>query len=190
MRLILGSASPRRAELLAQIGVVPDAIRAADIDETPQAGEKPRPYCARLAREKALAITAASDELVLSADTIVALGHRLLGKPRDADQAREYLRMMSGRRHRVITAVALRHNDVIRAKDTVTTLRMKRLTEQDIEAYIATGEWQGKAGAYGIQGYAGRFIPWITGSYTGVVGLPLTETAQLLETAGYRSETP
>jgi septum formation protein len=188
MQLILGSASPRRAELLAQIGVVPFAVRPADIDETPLDGEYPRPYCQRLAREKALAIEAQGDELVLSADTIVAIGRRILGKPEDEAQARDFLRRLSGRRHRVVTAVALRHGGKITEKESVTILRMKQLTAHDIDAYIATGEWQGKAGAYGIQGYAGRFIPWINGSYTGVVGLPLTETAQLLESAGYPLE--
>ncbi|MCV6825163.1 MULTISPECIES: Maf family protein [Halocynthiibacter] len=188
MRLILGSASPRRAELLKQIGVVPDAVRPADIDETPQVGEYPRPYCQRLAREKAKAVQAAPDEIVLSADTIVAIGRRILGKPTDEAEARDYLRRLSGRRHRVVTAVALRVGDKIAEKETVTILRMKQLTEADINAYIVTGEWQGKAGAYGIQGYAARFIPWINGSYTGVVGLPLTETAQLLESAGYPLE--
>lgn len=184
MKLILGSASPRRRELLAQIGVVPDDIRPADIDETPRKGELPRPYAQRLAREKAEALTLADDEAVLSADTIVALGRRILGKPADADQARDYLHMLSGRRHSVTTAVALRTNDRIWQKASTTALRMKRLSEADIDAYIATGEWEGKAGGYGIQGYAGQFIPWINGSYTGVVGLPLTETAGMLTAAG------
>lgn len=188
MRLILGSASPRRAELLAQIGVEPFAVRPADIDETPESGEYPRPYCQRLAREKAMAVVAAEGEIVLAADTIVAIGRRILGKPENADEARAFLRRLSGRRHRVVTAVALREGDKITEKETVTILRMKLLTENDIEAYIATKEWQGKAGGYAIQGYAARFIPWINGSYTGVVGLPLTETAQLLESAGYPLE--
>ncbi|MBS9715916.1 Maf family protein [Pseudohalocynthiibacter aestuariivivens] len=184
MKLILGSASPRRRELLAQIGVVANEIRPADIDETPSKGELPRPYCVRLAREKALAVQAAHNEVVLAADTVVAVGRRILGKPEDADEARCFLRLMSGRRHRVITAVALRIGSKIVEKETVTVLKMKQLTEADIEAYIATGEWQGKAGGYGIQGYAARFIPWLNGSYTAVVGLPLTETAALLESAG------
>ncbi|WP_380057476.1 Maf family protein [Falsihalocynthiibacter sp. SS001] len=188
MRLILGSASPRRAELLAQIGVEPFAVRPADIDETPHAGEYPRPYCQRLAREKALAVEAEEGDIVLAADTIVAIGRRILGKPADEDEARDFLRRLSGRRHRVVTAVALRAGDKVTEKETVTILRMKQLTTADIDAYIATGEWRGKAGGYGIQGYAARFIPWINGSYTGVVGLPLTETAQLLESAGYSLE--
>ncbi|WP_166417471.1 Maf family protein [Cochlodiniinecator piscidefendens] len=189
MTLILGSASPRRKELLAQIGIVPDDIRPADIDEIPKPGETPRPYCVRLAREKALAVKALPTEAVLSADTVVALGRRILGKPAGEAEARKYLRMLSGRRHRVVTAVALRLGDNLWEKETVTALKMKQLTEADIDAYIATGEWDGKAGGYGIQGYAGRFIPWLSGSYTGVVGLPLTETASLLQTAGIIGET-
>ncbi|MGB0900532.1 Maf family protein [Halocynthiibacter sp.] len=184
MKLILGSASPRRRELLAQIGVVADEIRPADIDETPRKAELPRPYAIRLAREKAEAINIAADEIVLSADTIVALGRRILGKPADAAEARKYLQLLSGRRHQVTTAVALRRHDRTWEVSTTTALRMKRLSKSDIDAYIATGEWEGKAGAYGIQGYAGRFVPWINGSYTGVVGLPLTETAGLLTAAG------
>lgn len=186
MRLILGSASPRRAELLGQIGVTPDDVRPADIDETPRKGELPRPYCARMAREKAEAVTAAGDEVVLTADTVVTLGRRILGKPDDADEARRFLRLLSGRRHRVITAVAVRAGETLRERETLTTLKMAPLTDADIDAYIATDEWRGKAGGYGIQGYAARFIPWIQGSYTGVVGLPLTETRNLLMAAGLR----
>lgn len=184
MRLILGSASPRRKELLAQIGVEPAEVRPADIDETPQKGERPLIYCRRLAREKAEAVEMGADEAVLAADTIVAMGRRMLGKPKEADDARAYLRALSGRRHRVITAVALRFGDRLIERDTTTLLRMKPLSDWDIDAYIETGEWKGKAGAYGIQGYAARFIPWINGSYTGVVGLPLTETAGMLTAAG------
>ncbi|ANB33265.1 septum formation protein [Rhodovulum sulfidophilum] len=185
MRLILGSQSPRRKQLLAQIGVVPDDVRPADIDETPHRGELPRPYCIRLAAEKARAVAAASDELVLSADTTVALGRRILGKPADAGEAAAFLYAMSGRRHRVVTAVALRLGDRIWERDVVTQVRMKQLTDAEINAYLASGEWQGKAGGYGIQGRAGAFVPWIGGSFTAVVGLPLAETATLLRAAGY-----
>lgn len=184
VKLILGSASPRRRELLAQIGVAPHDIRPSDIDETPQRGELPRPYCARLAREKAQAVFATDDEAVLAADTVVAVGRRILGKPADADQARAFLKLMSGRRHKVITAVAVRLGDQIWQRDVVTTVRMKQLSDTEIDAYLASGEWEGKAGAYGIQGMAAQFIPWISGSYTAVVGLPLTETVTLLKTAG------
>ncbi|GAA0299293.1 Maf family protein [Rhodovulum strictum] len=185
MRLILGSASPRRRELLAQIGVVPDEVRPADIDETPGRGELPRPYCARMAIEKARAVAAAPDELVLCADTTVALGRRILGKPETAGEAAEFLLALSGRRHRVITAVALRLGDRIWERDVVSAVRFKRLSDTEINAYLASGEWQGKAGGYGIQGMAGAFVPWINGSFSAVVGLPLAETAALLAGAGY-----
>lgn len=185
MRLILGSGSPRRRDLLAQIGVVADDIRPPDIDETPLKNELPRPYCARMAREKALAVTADSDDVVLSADTTVALGRRILGKPADAGEAAQFLLAMSGRRHTVITAVAVRRGDRLWERDVVTTVRMKRLSDEELNAYLATGDWQGKAGGYGIQGPAGALIPWIQGSFTAVVGLPLCETAGLLQAAGY-----
>ena len=185
MRLILGSGSPRRRELLAQIGVVADEIRPPDIDETPLKSELPRPYCIRMAREKALAVPVEPGDTVLSADTTVALGRRILGKPDTAAEAAEFLLAMSGRRHKVITAVALRCGDRIWEKDVVTTVKMKRLSDEELNAYLATNDWQGKAGAYGIQGPAGALIPWIQGSFTAVVGLPLAETAGLLRAAGY-----
>ena len=186
MRLILGSGSPRRVELLAQIGITPDAILPPDIDETPVKGELPRPYCARMAREKALAVEAGPDDLVLCADTTVALGRRILGKPEGEADAVRMLLLMSGRRHRVITAVALRRGDRLWSREVEAVVQMKRLSDSDISWYIRTGEWRGKAGAYGIQGAAGAFIPSINGSFTAIVGLPLAETANLLTGAGYR----
>ncbi|MGL5008493.1 MAG: Maf family protein, partial [Paracoccaceae bacterium] len=185
MRLILGSGSPRRLELLAQLGVIPDAVLPPDINEDPAKGELPRPYCIRLAREKAMAVQAGPDDLVLCADTTVALGRRILGKPRDAAEAAEFLVKLGGRRHQVITAVALRLGDRIWQKDSVSAVKFKRLSDVELNAYLAGGDWQGKAGAYGIQGAAGAFIPWISGSYTGIMGLPLAETAALLAAAGY-----
>lgn len=185
MKLILGSGSPRRRELLAQIGVVADDIRPPDIDETPAKAELPRPYCARMALEKARAVQAGADDIVLCADTTVALGRRILGKPESVGQAAEFLLALSGRRHRVITAVALRRGDRVWQRDVVTTVQMKRLSDEELNAYLATNDWQGKAGGYAIQGPAGAFIPWINGSFTGVVGLPLAETAGLLQAAGY-----
>lgn len=185
MRLILGSGSPRRKELLAQIGVVADDVRPPDIDETSLKGELPRPYCQRMAREKAAAVQASPDELVLCADTTVALGRRILGKPENAGQAAEFLLALSGRRHRVITAVALRLGTRHWLRDVVTTVQMKRLSDTELNGYLATNDWQGKAGGYAIQGPAGAFIPWINGSFTGVVGLPVAETAALLQAAGY-----
>ena len=183
--LILGSGSPRRLELLGQLGIVPDAVRPPDIDETPQPGELPRPYCARMAREKAAAVTADASDIVLCADTTVALGRRILGKPADAREAESFLRLMSGRRHRVITAVALRQAENLRERVVVSTVRMKSLSDAEIRSYLATNDWQGKAGGYGIQGAAGALIPWISGSFTGIVGLPLAETASLLQSVNH-----
>lgn len=185
MKLILGSGSPRRKELLAQIGVVADDIRPPDIDETPQKAELPRPYCARMAREKVQAVPAQADEIVLCADTTVALGRRILGKPENAGEAAQFLHALSGRRHRVITAVAMKKGSQMWERDVVTIVQVKRLSDQEINAYLATNEWQGKAGGYGIQGPASSFIPWISGSFSAVMGLPLAETAALLQAAGY-----
>ncbi|MEN9410525.1 MAG: hypothetical protein RL216_2499 [Pseudomonadota bacterium] len=185
MRLILGSGSPRRKELLAQLGIVPDAILPPDIDEDPRKGELPRPYAARLAREKAAAVVAGPDDIVLCADTTVALGRRILGKPRDAGEAAAFLTALGGRRHEVITAVAVRRGARVWARESVSAVKMKRLSDAELNAYLASGEWEGKAGAYAIQGAAGAFVPWISGSFTGIVGLPLAETAALLAAAGW-----
>jgi septum formation protein len=185
VKLILGSGSPRRRELLAQIGVVVDDVRPPDIDETPLKTEQPRPYCVRLAREKALAVQANDDDIVLCGDTTVALGRRILGKPEDAGEAAQFLHMLSGRRHRVITAIALRRGDQLWQRDVVTQVKMKALSDEEVNWYLATNDWQGKAGGYGIQGPAGAFIPWISGSFTAVMGLPVAETATLLRAAGY-----
>ena len=185
MRLILGSASPRRRELLAQLGITPDEIKHPDIDETPGRSELPQPYCMRIAREKVMAITGGPDDVVLCADTTVALGRRILGKPRDAAEAAQFLLALGGRRHQVITAVAVRRGDRMWTREVVTDVKMKRLSDAELNAYLASHEWDGKAGAYAIQGLAGAFIPWISGSFTGVVGLPVAETAALLAAAGY-----
>ncbi|WP_281973620.1 Maf family protein [Ruegeria faecimaris] len=185
MAFILGSGSPRRLDLLAQLGVQPDAIRAPDIDETPLKGELPVPYCHRITRAKVQAVPAESDDVTLCADTTVALGRRILEKPEDAGQAAEFLHALSGRRHRVITSVAVRRGERVLQRDVVSQVKVKRLSDVEINAYLATGDWQGKAGAYAIQGPAGAFIPWISGSFTGIVGLPLSETAGLLQGIGY-----
>ena len=185
MAFILGSGSPRRLDLLAQLGIRPDAIRAPDIDETPLKGELPAPYCSRIARAKVAAVPAAPDDVVLCADTTVALGRRILGKPENAGQAAEFLHALSGRRHRVITSVAVRRGDRTLHRDVVSQVKVKRLSDIEVNAYLATGDWQGKAGAYAIQGPAGAFIPWISGSFTGIVGLPLSETASLLQGIGF-----
>ena len=185
MRLILGSGSPRRKELLAQLGITPDAILPPDIDEDPKRGELPRPYCARLAREKALAVQGGPEDIILTADTTVALGRRILGKPADAGEAARFLTDLGGRRHQVITAIAVRRGDRIWSRESVSAVKMKRLSDTELNAYLASGEWHGKAGGYAIQGAAGAFIPWISGSFTGIVGLPLAETTALLQAAGY-----
>ncbi len=185
LRLILGSASPRRRDLLAQLGIIPDAILPPDINEDPLKAELPGPYCARLAREKAMAVQAGDDDIVLCADTTVALGRRILGKPADAAEAATFLTDLGGRRHLVITAVAVRRGGRIWQRSSVSAVKMKRLSDIELNAYLALMEWQGKAGGYAIQGAAGAFIPWISGSFTGIVGLPLAETAALLAAAGY-----
>ena len=184
MRLILGSASPRRRELLATIGVVPDEVFAPEIDENPQKTELPRPYCARIAREKAKSVVASETDLILCADTKVALGRRILGKPQDPGEAVEMLLKLSGRRHRVITSVAVRLGAQIWQRDVETVVQIKRLSDDELSAYIRSGEWRGKAGSYGIQGAAAAFVPWIRGSYSAVVGRPMAETATWLRGAG------
>jgi septum formation protein len=192
LRLILGSGSPRRLELLAQLGLTPAAIRPPDIDEDPRKAELPRDYVNRIAREKAEAVDLAEDEIVLCADTTVALGRRIMGKPADAAQAATFLQAMSGRRHKVITAVAVKRGERVWCKDVQTTVSMKRLSNTEVNWYLSTGHWQGKAGGYGIQGPAAAFIPWINGSFHAVMGLPLPETTALLTSAGFPlfGETP
>lgn len=185
LRLILGSASPRRRDLLAQVGLVPHEVRPPEIDETPARGELPRVYARRIALEKARAVSLDEGEVLLCADTTVALGRRIMGKPADAAEAARFLHLLSGRRHTVITAVAVRRGDRLWQREVETAVKMKRLSNPEVNAYLATGDWQGKAGGYAIQGPAGAFIPWINGSFTGVVGLPLAEAAGLLTAAGY-----
>ena len=183
--LILASASPRRRELIARLGLSPDAINPADIDETPAKGELPRDYAQRMAREKAQA--AADDAaFVLAGDTVVACGRRILPKAEDEATARRCLELLSGRRHRVLSAVALRAPDgALRERLSETQVRFKRLSTEEIDAYLAGGEWHGKAGGYAIQGAAEGLIAWIQGSHSGVVGLPLFETRALLKAAGF-----
>ena len=183
--LILASASPRRRELLARLGIEPSAIAAADIDESEAPGELPRAYAARVAREKALAVDGGG-AFVLSGDTVVALGRRILPKAEDMDTARRCLSLISGRRHRVLSAVALKYPDgTLRERLSETVVRVKRLTPDEIEAYLASGEWHGKAGGYAIQGSFEGLIAAIAGSHSGVMGLPLYETRALLKSAGF-----
>ncbi len=185
MRLILGSGSPRRRELLAQLGIVPDEVRPPDVDETPHPRELPRDYCRRITAVKAEAVSGGPDDVILCADTTVALGRRILGKPADAGEAAAFLYALSGRRHRVITAIAVKRDGRIWERDVVSAVRMKQLSDNDVNGYLATGDWAGKAGGYAIQGPAGAFIPWIEGSYTAIVGLPVHETCNLLQAAGF-----
>jgi septum formation protein len=185
-RLILASASPRRLDLLRQVGLEPDAVTPADVDETPLAGETPRLMAVRLARAKAAA-AAAKDAYVIAADTVVAVGRRVLPKGETEAEARSCLALLSGRAHRVLTAVAVTAPDGRTASRlSETRLRFKRLTKAEIEGYLASGEWRGKAGGYGVQGRAGAFVIALQGSYSAVVGLPLYETLSLLEGLGFR----
>jgi septum formation protein len=192
-KLVLASGSPRRLALLNQAGIEPDALRPADVDETPKRGELPRACANRLARAKAEAALASvklDDDLrgayVLAADTVVAVGRRILPKAEMLDEAAQCLRLLSGRNHRVHTAICLvTPKEAFRQRLIETRVRFKRLSDQDIESYLASGEWRGKAGGYAAQGIAGSFIVKIVGSYTNVVGLPLYETASLLAGEGY-----
>ena len=183
--LILASASPRRRDLLARLGIEPARVAPADIDETPLKGELPRAYATRMALEKAAA--AADDSAhVLAGDTVVAVGRRILPKAEDEATARQCLNLLSGRRHRVLSAIALRAPDgALRQRISETVVRFKRLTPAEIDAYLASGEWHGKAGGYAIQGLAEGLIVWIQGSHSGVVGLPLYETRTLLASSGF-----
>ena len=187
MRLILASASPRRIDLLARIGVVPDAVVPADIDESVLPGELPRDHALRLAREKADAVAAANpDDLVLAADTVVAVGRRILPKVEDETTLRACMKLLSGRRHRVMTGVALAApGGALRTRLGETMIAMKRLSEEEIDYYAGHGEWRGKAGGYALQGYGEVYVRHIAGSYSNVVGLPVAETRLLLKAAGY-----
>jgi septum formation protein len=192
-KLVLASGSPRRVTLINQAGIEPDALRPTDIDETPKRGELPRACANRLARgkaEAALQLINIDEELrgayILSADTVVAVGRRILPKADLLDEAAQCLRLLSGRNHRVHTAVCLvTPSGAFRQRLVETKVRFKRLNDEDIEAYLASGEWRGKAGAYAAQGIAGSFIVKLVGSYSNVVGLPLYETTQLLLGEGY-----
>lgn len=184
-RLVLASASPRRRDLVARLGIEPAGFTAADIDETPLKGELPRAYATRMAREKAL--TAADPAAhILAGDTVVSCGRRILPKAEDEATARRCLELLSGRRHTVLSAVALLAPDgTLKERLSETRVRFKSLSESEIAAYLASGEWHGKAGGYAIQGRAEGLVAWIMGSHSGVVGLPLFETRALLKAAGF-----
>ena len=187
MRLVLASASPRRLDLLGRIGVVPDAVRPADIDESVPKNELPRQHAARLAREKAQIVADVEpDALVLAADTVVAVGRRILPKVEDEATLRQCMKLLSGRRHRVLTAVALAIPGLgLRQRLVETMIAIKRLSDEEIDYYAGHGEWRGKAGGYALQGYGEVYVRQIAGSYSNVVGLPLAETRMLLKSAGY-----
>ena len=187
--LVLASASPRRIELLAQIGIVPDRIEPADIDETSLRDETPPRLAARLAVSKAQAIAVRDPEaVVLAADTVVAVGRRLLEKAADEAEATRFLKLLSGRNHRVFTGVAVARADRVSHRVVETRVTFKPLSDHEIATYVATGDWRGKAGGYGIQGPAGVFIIRIVGSHPAVMGLPLHETMNLLTGVGWRPD--
>ena len=187
MRLILASASPRRLDLLERIGVAPDAVIPPEVDESVPRGELPRQHALRLARGKAEAVAAREpDALVLAADTVVAVGRRILPKVEDEATLRACMKLLSGRRHRVLTAVALAvPGHAMRERLVETMIAMKRLSDEEIAFYASHGEWRGKAGGYALQGYGEVYVRHIAGSYSNVVGLPLAETRVLLKSAGY-----
>lgn len=185
VRLILASASPRRLELLARLGVTPDSVAPAEIDESPRRGEPPDRYACRMAVEKAAA-AAQERSLVLAADTVVAAGRRILPKTEDEEEARQALTLLSGRRHRVHSAVAVTGMDgATRLRLSTSLVAFKPLSRDEIDCYLAAGEWRGKAGGYAIQGRAEALVKRLTGSHSGVMGLPLYETRALLRAAGY-----
>ena len=186
-KLVLASSSPRRVELLAQIGIVPDQIDPADIDETPLKAELPARLAQRLATSKAAVVAERHpDGVVLAADTVVAVGRRLLEKPADENGARRFLKLLSGRNHRVFTGIAVVSNGRTSWRVVDTRVTFKTLSDSEIDAYVASGEWRGKAGGYGIQGRAAAFIQRIVGSHPAVMGLPLYEASNLLYGAGWR----
>ncbi|MEL7686259.1 Maf family protein [Citromicrobium bathyomarinum] len=183
--LVLASSSPRRRDLLAQIGVVPGAIRSPDIDESPRKGELARPYAERMASEKALAVPRQEGEVVLAGDTTVALGRRILPQAENEGDVARFLRLLSGRRHRVHSAISvIDANEKQRTRCVTSQVKFKRLSEEEIAAYADGGEGIGKAGGYAIQGRAAGLIDFLAGSHSGVVGLPLFETRALLKAAG------
>ncbi|MAW99803.1 MAG: septum formation protein Maf [Sphingomonas sp.] len=187
MQLVLASTSPRRRDLLVSIGAVPDRLAAPEIDESPRADERPRVYVERMAVEKARAVERAEGEIVLAGDTSIALGRRILGKPEDEADLRRMLGLLSGRRHRCFSALCVvdaQGRERVRVSETV--VAFKRLSDADIDWYVASGEGMGKAGGYAIQSRAAVFVRMLSGSPSGVIGLPLYETRALLEASGYR----
>ncbi len=184
--LILASASKARLELLESVGITPDKILNTNIDETPKKSEKPLDYVSRIALEKNKSVKKKKIEIVLTADTVVALGRRILQKPNDEEEALYFLNLLSGRRHKVYTSICIFYKEKYYQKNVKTTLKMKRLSDDEKKCYLLTDEWKGKAGGYSIQGAASYFFPFISGSYSNVVGLPLTETVGMLLGIGFK----
>jgi septum formation protein len=186
MRLVLASSSPRRRALLERLGAVPDRIEAPSLDEAPRRGELPRPYALRLAEDKARAVSRAPDEIVLAGDTTIAVGRRILPPAEDEDVQRRLLRLLSGRRHHALSAVAaIARDGRLRVRLADTVVAFKPLSEAEIDSYVACGEGLGKAGGYAIQGRAEAYVRFLSGSHSGVMGLPLYETRALLLASGY-----
>lgn len=184
--LVLASSSPRRRDLLARLGLVPDRIASPDIDESPRKGELPRVYALRMAEEKARAVERGEGEIVVAGDTTVAVGRRILQQAADAEMQRGFLQLLSGRRHHVLSAVAVIDGDGrLRSRTSDSIVRFKRLGDDEMDAYVASGEGLGKAGGYAIQGRAEALVDWMSGSHSGVIGLPLYETRLLLRASGY-----
>jgi len=182
---VLASSSPRRIELLNNIKIFPKIIHSSDINEDINSKENPKKYCIRVAKKKALkALEKYPEEFVLSADTIVFCSNKIFSKPKNKEEAKEFLDFFSGRKHNVLTCVCLAKKNLIKIKKVITKVTFKRLNKKEIEEYLSTNEWKDKAGGYGIQGFAGRFVKRINGSYSNVVGLPLYETYNLLNSKG------
>ena len=184
--LILASASKARLELLESVGISPDKILNTNIDETPKKSEKPLDYVSRIALEKNKSVKKKKIEIVLTADTVVALGRKILQKPNDEEEALYFLNLLSGRRHKVHTSICIFSKEKYYQKNVTTTLKMKRLSDEEKKCYLFSDEWKGKAGGYSIQGAASYFFPFISGSYSNIVGLPLTETVGILLGIGFK----
>ena len=188
IKFILASSSPQRKKLLETIGITPDDIVPANIDETPKKNEKPKDFALRMSKEKGLSVAKNNlNSFILSGDTIVAAGRRIIGKPSSKNEAEKILKLLSGRRHRVLSAFTLIKPDCSEiTKVVVSRVKFSRLSDKEINEYLDTNEWQGKAGGYAIQGRASAFVPWISGSYTGVMGFPMNEIKNVLESSGWK----
>ena len=188
IKLILASSSPQRKKLLETIGIIPDDIVPANIDETPKKNEKPKDFALRMSKEKGLSVAKNNlNSFILSGDTIVAAGRRIIGKPSSKNEAEQILKLLSGRRHRVLSAFTLIKPDCSEiTKVVVSKVKFSRLSDKEINEYLDTNEWQGKAGGYAIQGRASAFVPWISGSYTGIMGFPMNEIKNVLESSGWK----